>query len=117
MTQLTEYVRACFTGLWIETSEQAEAITEITRLCHAQQWNCQTWDIEQGLQPTSTSTSEGQADPLACSTDRHHWRWREAAARVAGELARQFKLWIAGTHNPVIDPSCYLFVDIRIPRS
>ena len=63
--QLTDYVRACFTGIWIETSEQSEAITEIARLCHAQDWHCQTWDIEQGVQPSPTGTSEGQADPLA----------------------------------------------------
>src|SRR5699024_2023399 len=64
--QFTDYVRACFTGLWIETSEQNEAIQEIQQLCQTQHWDCQVWDIEQGLQPpASDSETLGQGDPLA----------------------------------------------------
>ena len=64
--QFTDYIRACFTGLWIETSEQNEAIQEIQQLCQTQHWDCQVWDIEQGLQPPASDTeSLGQGDPLA----------------------------------------------------
>ena len=31
--QFTEYVRACFAGIWIETFEPDEALLEIAELC------------------------------------------------------------------------------------
>ena len=31
--RLGEYVRACFTGLWIESHEHQDAITAISQLC------------------------------------------------------------------------------------
>ena len=30
---LAEYIRACFTGIWIESFEHQEALTEIASLC------------------------------------------------------------------------------------
>ncbi len=48
-TRLTEYVRACFTGIWIESHEHQDALTEIAQLCRDQQWQLATWDIESGL--------------------------------------------------------------------
>ena len=67
--QLAENVRACFAGIWIRSCEHEDALLEITRLCHHEQWRLATWDIDQGLQvPTSTddtlSNSTG-SDPLA----------------------------------------------------
>ena len=32
--QLTEYIAACFTGIWIESHEHEDALAEIGRLCH-----------------------------------------------------------------------------------
>jgi hypothetical protein len=65
--QLTEYISACFTGLWIESHEHDDAIREIGQLCHEQKWRLATWDIEQGLRiPGQNSTSDaGASDPLA----------------------------------------------------
>ncbi|TWU19195.1 AAA family ATPase [Allorhodopirellula heiligendammensis] len=48
-TRLTEYVRACFTGIWIESHEHQDALTEIAQLCRDQEWQLATWDIETGL--------------------------------------------------------------------
>lgn len=65
--QLTEYVSACFTGLWVQSHEPDEALREIAQVCREHQWALATWDAEQGLQipgsPTSSDT--GGTDPLA----------------------------------------------------
>jgi hypothetical protein len=67
--RLTEYVRACFSGLWIESHEHDDALVEITRLCRQQNWRLATWDIERGLrvagQANQTSADSGGSDPLA----------------------------------------------------
>ena len=47
--RLAEYVRACFTGLWIESHEHDDALAEIARLCRAENWRLAKWDIDQGL--------------------------------------------------------------------
>ena len=62
-----EYVRACFTGLWIESHEHADAITEIAALCREEEWRLATWDIESGLAIAgqATAVDAGGQDPLA----------------------------------------------------
>ena len=63
--RLSEYVRACFTGIWIESSEHEDALTEIATLCRDQQWQLATWDIETGLNiPGQTDSDAGSSDPL-----------------------------------------------------
>ena len=47
--RLSEYVRACFTGIWVQSFEHDDAIVEIARLCRQQQWSLATWDIDRGL--------------------------------------------------------------------
>ncbi len=65
-TTLAEYIRACFTGIWIESHEHHDALTEIARLCHAENWRLMTWDIEQGVASVGlTGESAGGQDPLA----------------------------------------------------
>ena len=64
--RLTEYVRACFTGIWIESHEHQDALTEIAQLCRDEQWRLATWDIESGLSlPGQTDTDSSHSDPLA----------------------------------------------------
>src|SRR5262249_37407103 len=68
--RLAEYVRACFTGLWIRTFEPDDALTEIARLCRQQRWNLATWDIERGLSlaghaADASSVATGATDPVA----------------------------------------------------
>ena len=65
--QLTDYIRACFAGIWIESHEHDDAITEIARMCEQQNWLLATWDLDAGLSsPGSTNeTSTGSTDPVA----------------------------------------------------
>jgi len=75
--RLAEYVRACFTGLYVETHEHEDAMLEIARLCAEQNWRLATWDIERGLtvgaggshgSPTEDSSA---TDPLAAIRSVH----------------------------------------------
>ena len=36
--RVSEYVHACFTGLWIESHEHEDALVEIAKLCRKQKW-------------------------------------------------------------------------------
>ncbi len=67
--RLAEYVRAAFTGLWIQSYEHDDAIAEIARLCREQGWNLATWDIDRGLNLVGRGSEPGTAvsagDPLA----------------------------------------------------
>jgi hypothetical protein len=66
--QLGEYIDAAFTGIWIESHEQADALAEMAQLCRRERWTLLTWDIESGLstsgQPDQMGSAGGQ-DPLA----------------------------------------------------
>lgn len=65
--RFTEYVRACFTGLWIESHEHQDALAEIAAVCQTEQWRLATWDIDAGLSvggAATDSAATGQ-DPLA----------------------------------------------------
>ncbi len=64
---LTEYISACFTGLWIQSHEHEDALREIAGLCREQGWRLASWNIEQGLRiPGADSPADpGGADPLA----------------------------------------------------
>jgi len=66
-TRLAELIRACFTGIWIESHEQEDALTEIAQLCRDESWRLATWNIETGL---TVNTAQQAAettggDPLA----------------------------------------------------
>ncbi len=64
--KLAEYVRACFTGLWVQSFEHDDALAEIVRLCHDQQWRLAVWDIDRGLRlPGADAADTTAADPLA----------------------------------------------------
>ena len=67
--RLSEFVRACFTGLWIQSHEHEDAVVEITQLCRQNGWTLATWDIDQGMRLLSHSGDPGivssAADPLA----------------------------------------------------
>ena len=67
--RLSEYVRACFTGIWIESHEHQDALTEIAQLCRDEQWSLATWDIESGLSVSGQSAQSGQSEQDASSND------------------------------------------------
>ena len=60
--QLSEYIAACFTGIWVESHEHEDALAEIAQLCRDQDWRLAVWDIAQGLQLPGQN---GDADPAA----------------------------------------------------
>jgi len=60
--RLAEYVRACFTGIWVESHEHQDALAEIARLCRDEDWQLATWDVDGGLQ---TAGLVEATDPLS----------------------------------------------------
>jgi len=66
-TELSEYIAACFTGLWVRSHEHDDALTEIAALCREHSWRLATWDIAQGLQVSGSGgdVDSAAADPLA----------------------------------------------------
>ena len=65
--RLSEMVRACFTGVWIESHEHPDALAEIAGLCRQERWQLAAWDLERGLSVAreATADSAGGQDPLA----------------------------------------------------
>ena len=63
--QLSEYIRACFTGIWIESHEQQDALAAISQLCQQEGWQLATWNIEQGLRVSGAAVESSGDDPLA----------------------------------------------------
>lgn len=67
--QLTDYVHAAFSGLWILTHEPDEAEREILHHARQQHWNVAVWDVAQGVRlPHAAGASppeSGAGDPLA----------------------------------------------------
>lgn len=73
--RLTELVRACFTGIWIESHEHHDALAELATLCRDEEWRLLSWNIETGL------SSGGDAPPQESGSDPL------AAIRAAGSLS------------------------------
>lgn len=65
--RLAENVRACFTGIWIQSHEHDEALLEMSRLCHSEDWRLLSWDIDRGLQGTELAEGRDTSilDPLS----------------------------------------------------
>jgi len=66
--QLTEYISACFTGLWVQSHEHDDALSEIAQMCRDQEWRMVVWDINKGLtihRQDDADVDTGTNDPLA----------------------------------------------------
>ena len=46
---LRKYIAACFTGLWVQSHEHADALLEIAELCRPENWKLATGDDGQAL--------------------------------------------------------------------
>jgi hypothetical protein len=78
-----DYAAACFPGLWIQTHEQAEAVTEIRDVCLANrfpfyEWDCvnglrRTWEDESGNLQVIGLVAEKVKKPTAAGDDREVW--------------------------------------------
>ncbi len=64
---LTNYVRACFAGIWIESHEHDDAIADISKMCEHENWSVATWDLDAGLTVSGSTNPEeqGSTDPIA----------------------------------------------------
>jgi hypothetical protein len=75
--QLTDYVHAAFTGLWIQTSEADEAEREIVQHARGQGWKLAAWDVAGGLRfpnaAHAAATDVGAGDPWPCSARCRRW--------------------------------------------
>jgi hypothetical protein len=67
--RLSEFVRAAFTGLWVQSFEHDDAIAEIARLCRQQGWSLAAWDTDRGLnlhgRAAESGTAVSASDPLS----------------------------------------------------
>ena len=65
--QLTTYINAAFSGIWLTSHEPEEAEREITQLARSKKWKIAIWDVANGLRLASNSTTPdaGAGDPLA----------------------------------------------------
>jgi len=61
---LYEHIAAAFTGLWVQSHEHEDALTEIARLCNEHEWSLAVWDIDRGLQ-VNGQAAEAATDPVA----------------------------------------------------
>src|SRR6516225_1729324 len=66
--QLTDYINAAFTGLWIQSFEPNEAEREIIQHARQKKWKLAVWDVANGLRlpgVQDAKTDAGSGDPLA----------------------------------------------------
>lgn len=66
--QLTDYINAAFTGIWIHSYEPDEAEKEISQHARQQKWKLAVWDVANGLripQQAAAADNMGAGDPLA----------------------------------------------------
>lgn len=60
---LSEHVKACFTALWVQSHEHDDALADIGRLCHDEEYGLLVWDCDRGLM--AGQCGDGNTDPLA----------------------------------------------------
>lgn len=58
--QLTDYVNAACSGLWVHTQEPDEAEREIVRHAREQKWKVAVWDI---AEPSADVSADRRNDP------------------------------------------------------
>ena len=65
--QMTDFINAAFTGLWVQTHEPDEAERELAALATKKNWRIAVWDVASGIRvPGNPESPEmGAGDPLA----------------------------------------------------
>jgi len=61
---LGQYLDACFSGVYVQSAEHEDAISEVSALCRCRQWQLAVWDMAGGLQMNGQSNPD-MKDPLA----------------------------------------------------
>lgn len=62
--KLHEHIAAAFSGIWLVSHENQDAIAEISRLCRDNRWQLAVWDVDRGLQ-VGGQAAPGASDPVA----------------------------------------------------
>jgi hypothetical protein len=62
--RLAEFVRAAFTGIYVQSHEHEDALAEIAALCKEQSWSLASWDVDRGL-VTDGQAAPATGDPVA----------------------------------------------------
>src|SRR5690606_23694929 len=89
--ELSEYIRACFSGVWIETHEPDEALVEIAALCRQEAWRLASWNIESGLRIAGAPPEGADSpDPLAAIRAAEHLSAPEGAGLMVLENFHRF---------------------------
>jgi len=67
VSQLSDYINAAFSGLWVQTAEPEEAERELVEHARRENWTLAVWDVARGLRfpADSTATVPEVNDPLA----------------------------------------------------
>ena len=65
VSQLSDFINAAFSGLWIQTVEPEEAERELIDMSVRKGWSLAVWDIARGLK---------MPDPGAYDGERGVWR-------------------------------------------
>ena len=103
--QLTEYVNAAFTGLWVQTHEADEAEREITQLARERDWKLAVWDIANGLRLPANANGprqdSGPGDPLAALRALPALAERDGTALLL--LHNFHRFW----NNPEVVQTCF----------
>ncbi len=102
--KLAEYISACFTGLWIQSHEHEDALSEIAQLCQRESWRLATWDNAGGLQIPGHS-----GDSIRWPRSRRSTRWRAPTVRRCWYCRTSIASW-------VVRKSCRPSRD-RLPRA
>ena len=67
--RLSEYVRAAFSGIWVQSHEHDDALLEMGQLARENGWTLISWDIDRGLgingQAANPEITPAAADPLS----------------------------------------------------
>ena len=66
--RLSEYVRAAFSGIWVQSHEHDEAVQEIAQLCRHNGWTLANWDVDRGINlgvNNVDATFPSASDPLS----------------------------------------------------
>jgi len=78
---LSEYIFACFTGLWVPSHEHSGALREFGQMFRDQEWRLGVWDVEAGLQiPGADQPADAVAATRSLPSDPST-PWRRKTAR------------------------------------
>ena len=69
--RLQEYVRACFSGIWIESHEHEDALLEMGELCREEDWQLLNWVLLID-QHDVLNLEIASANHIEAARERHH---------------------------------------------